>query len=117
RIGPGRARGRVAAVADSGVDRELAHVARAEYVAHIARALVHVEDGALARDDAGRVLAPVLQQQQAIVQQLVDRRMRDRTDDAAHALSAFPLDRCPYDRLGGPAFPGAVVEAIRPGLG
>ena len=39
-------------------------------------------------DDAGRVLAAVLQQQQAVVEQLVDGRVRDDADDAAHA---FPM--------------------------
>ena len=41
-------------------------------------------DGAFARDDAGRVLAAVLQQQQPVVEQLVDRRVRDDADDSAH---------------------------------
>jgi hypothetical protein len=39
---------------------------------------------ALHRDDAGRVLAAVLQQQQRVVDQLVDGRLGDDADDAAH---------------------------------
>jgi hypothetical protein len=50
----GRARGRIAAVRDAHVADEVAHVARAEHVAHEPAALVHVEAVALGRDDAPR---------------------------------------------------------------
>ncbi len=86
----GGARGRVAAVADAEVARQLAHVARAEHVAHVAGALVHVERRAFAGDDARRVLPAVLQQQQPVVEQLVDRRVRDDAYDSAH-LSGSPV--------------------------
>ena len=51
-----------------------AHVAGAEHVAHHAARLVHEALRALHRDDAGGVLPAVLQQQQRVVDQLVDRR-------------------------------------------
>jgi hypothetical protein len=57
--------GRVAHLAQAHVARQRAHVAGAEHVAHHALGLVHEELAALLGDDAGRVLAAVLQQQQA----------------------------------------------------
>ncbi len=63
---------------------QLAHVARAEDVADVTGALVRVEDRPLARDDAGGVLPAMLQQQQPVVEELVDRRMRDGAEDSAH---------------------------------
>ncbi len=48
---------------DAHVAAEIAHVARAEDVAHHARRLVHVERVVLGRDDARGVLPAVLQQQ------------------------------------------------------
>ena len=68
---------------------ELAHVARAEHVAHVALSLVHVEHVAFARDDAGRVLAAMLQEHQAVVEQLVDRRLRDGADESAHGWEPY----------------------------
>jgi hypothetical protein len=46
---------------------------------------------ALHGDDAGRVLPAVLQQQQRVVDQLVDRRFGDDTDDAAHGGKSWRL--------------------------
>ena len=79
-----RAGGRVAAMGDADVARQRAHVARAEHVAHHAGALVHVEGVVLAGDDARRVLAAVLQEQQPVVEQLVDGRASDDSEDPAH---------------------------------
>ena len=62
-----------------------AHVARAERLAHLPARLRHVEDGAVGGGDAGRVLAAVLQQEQAVVDLLVDGLGGDDADDAAHA--------------------------------
>jgi hypothetical protein len=78
------ARGRVANLAEPHRSGQAAHVARAKDVAHHAARLVHEALGALHRDDAGRVLAAVLQQQQRVVDQLVDGRLRYHADDAAH---------------------------------
>jgi hypothetical protein len=80
----GRPRGRVATVADADRAREVAHVPGAKDVADVAAALVHVEHRALAGDDAGGVLAAVLQQQQRVVEQLVDGRVSGDADDSAH---------------------------------
>jgi hypothetical protein len=79
-----RAGGRVAAVRDADVARQRAHVARAEYVAHHAVALLHVKGLALAGNDASGVLAAMLQQQQPVVEQLVDGRTRDDSENATH---------------------------------
>src|ERR1700681_1454003 len=73
-------------MADAGVAHELAHVAGAEDVAHVTGRLVHVKHRTLAGHDAGRVLTSVLQEQQAVIQDLVDRRMRNSADDSAHKL-------------------------------
>ena len=77
--------GRVAAVGDAGVAHERAHVAGAEDVAHEPAALVHVERAFVGGDDAGGILAAVLQHQQPVVEQLVDGRLGDYADDSTHA--------------------------------
>src|SRR6266487_2418748 len=71
-------------MADAEIAGELAHVARAEDIADVAAALVHVEHRAFAGHDAGGVLPAMLQQQQAVVEQLIDRRVRDDAYDSAH---------------------------------
>ena len=83
----GIARRRVAHLAQPHLPRQAAHVARAEDIAHHAARLVHEALGALHGDDAGSVLAAVLQQQQRVIDELVDRRGGDRADDAAHGGS------------------------------
>ncbi|MNN67152.1 hypothetical protein D3C81_1827720 [compost metagenome] len=70
----GRAGGRVAHLADARGARQAAHVAGTENVAHQAVGLVHVESTAVGGGDAGSILSAMLQQQQAVVNQLVDRR-------------------------------------------
>ena len=70
---PRRAGRWIARVSDSAGAEQAAHVARAKDVAHHAAALVHVKRGALGGNDAGGVLAAVLQHEQAIVEDLVDR--------------------------------------------
>ena len=52
-------------------------------------ALVHVERVALGRDDARRVLAAVLQQQQPVVEELIDGRTGDDAENPAHGTD-FP---------------------------
>jgi hypothetical protein len=69
---------------DAHVAGQRAHVARAKHVAHHAGALLHVESLVLAGDDARRVLAAVLQEEQPVVEQLVDGRASDDTQNAAH---------------------------------
>jgi hypothetical protein len=41
----------------------------------------------LGRDDAGRILAAVLQHQQPVIEQLVDRMLGDDPDYPAHRVS------------------------------
>jgi hypothetical protein len=81
------ARRRIAAMGDAHVAHEVAHIARAEDVAHEAAALVHVEAVALGRDDARRVLAAVLQHRHPVVEELVDGAAGDDSDDSAHTLT------------------------------
>ena len=84
KVGEGGARGRITAMADAGIAVQLAHVSRAKHITDVARALPHVEHLALGRGDAGSVLAAMLQQQQRVVEELIDRRMRNAADDSAH---------------------------------
>ena len=79
-----RPRGGITAVSDAGAARERAHVPGAKHVAHHPGPLVHVERLVFRRDDPGCVLAAVLQQQQPVVQQLIDRRLRHHSENAAH---------------------------------
>jgi hypothetical protein len=79
-----RPRGGIAAMRDAGLALKIAHVARAEHVAHQPAALLHVEGALQGSDDAGRVLPAVLEHEQAVVEQLIDRRLRDDSDDSAH---------------------------------
>jgi hypothetical protein len=48
---------------------------------------VHVEIAAVRRRDAGCVLTAVLQEQQAVIDQLIDRRLGNYAYDAAHGMS------------------------------
>ena len=79
-----RARGGIAAVPDPGAAGKRAHVPGAKHVAHHPGPLVHVKRLVFRRDDPGCVLAAVLQQQQPVVQQLIDRRLRHDSENAAH---------------------------------
>ena len=81
----GRAAGGVAHVAEAHGAGESAHVAGAVRLAHLALGLVHVEGAAVGRGDAGRILSAVLQQQEAVVNQLVGGFRRDNADNAAHS--------------------------------
>ena len=76
----------IAAMTDADGAGQLAHVAGTEHALHQARSLVHVEDRPLAGHDAGGVLPAVLQQQQPVVQELIDGRMRDDADDSTHGM-------------------------------
>ena len=80
----GRALGRISHLGDTGPARQGAHVACPEDVAHLARALEHVEAVAMHGGDPRGVLAAMLQQQQGVVQQLIDRTGRNDTDNSAH---------------------------------
>ncbi len=54
------------------------------------RRLVHVERVALGGDDAGGVLAAVLQEEQPVVEQLVDGSAADDSQYSAHRMQTFP---------------------------
>jgi hypothetical protein len=63
---------------------QVAHIARAKYIAHHAFALVHAKSLTLIGRHARRVLPTVLQQQQRIINQLVHRAIRHHTNHATH---------------------------------
>ena len=111
-IGIRGAGGGIAAMADAGGAHEVAHVAGTEHVLHESRSLVHVENRTLAGDDARGVLAAVLQQQEAVVEQLVDRRMRDDADDATHE-STTPFSPRGHEVTCGPRGNNQAAAPIR----
>ena len=76
-------------MADAGVPRQGAHVAGAEDVAHQPAPLVHRKVLTIAGGDAGGILATMLQQQQTVIQQLVDRRCADSPQDPTHMASTL----------------------------
>ena len=63
---------------------QFTHIARAEHIAHQAGAFVHMEGLAFGCDDASRVLPAMLQQLQAVIQQLINRSCCYYADNAAH---------------------------------
>ena len=68
--------------------RQSAHVTRAEHIFDHATGLVHEELASVCigacRHDTGCILTTVLQQQQRVIDQLVDWRLGNHSDDAAH---------------------------------
>ena len=58
---------------------QIAHIACTEHFAHHAFAFVHVKRAAFGRYNARRILPPVLQHLQTVVQKLVYRLMADQT--------------------------------------
>ena len=79
----------VAHLPQTTVARQAAHVARAEHVAHHALGLVHEKLAVQLRDDARRVLTPVLQKQQGVINQLIDRSAADNADNSTHTFNPF----------------------------
>lgn len=77
---------RIAHLPDADVARQAAHVARAEHVAHHAVGFVHVEVVAVRRGDSRRILPAMLQEQQAVIDELIDGALGNYTYDAAHGM-------------------------------
>ena len=73
------ARSRITDVGDTGVAGQIAHIACTEHFAHHPFAFVHMEGAAFRRYNARRILSPVLQHLQAVVQKLVHGFMTDQT--------------------------------------
>ena len=80
----GVTRRRVTHLPQTDIARQCAHVAGAENVAHHALGLVHEKFTTQLRDDARRVLPAVLQQQEAVIDQLINRSVTDNTNYSAH---------------------------------
>mmetsp|Transcript_9055 Transcript_9055/g.25942 ORF Transcript_9055/g.25942 Transcript_9055/m.25942 type:complete len:200 (-) Transcript_9055:74-673(-) len=84
--GAGARRG-VSHVADAHVPAQLEHVVLLEDVPHQAVVLSEMQPEALCRDHAGSILAPVLQDREAVEQQLVDVGLlvgEEQTQNSAH---------------------------------
>ncbi len=79
-----RAGGRIAHVGQATGATQIAHVAGAKDIAHQARAFVHVEHVVLDRANAGSILTAMLEHLQSVVEQLVDWRPGDHTEDSTH---------------------------------
>ena len=76
----------VAHLAQAHVARQPAHVAGAKNISDHALGLVHEKLAVLLRGNAGRILTPVLQEQQAVVDQLVNWGAADNANDSAHVV-------------------------------
>ena len=71
--------------------RQRPHVTGAHHLPHLAPGAEKVEMTAgFGRGHAGRVLSPVLQEQEGVVDVLVDRAVADHADDTAHGFWGFP---------------------------
>src|SRR3569833_2451494 len=80
----GRTCGRIAALADTGIAQQRAHISSAEHIAHQAVGFVHAECLTIAGCNARSIMTAMLQQKQRIVKQLVDRTMGNDADYATH---------------------------------
>ena len=69
---------------DSHVSDERTHVSRAKHIPYQTAALVHVEGVALRSDNTSRILAPMLEDQQSVIKELVDWSICDQTQNSAH---------------------------------
>ena len=100
-------RGGIAAVPDAKVARQIAHVARPEYVPDVAAGLVHMKRRAVVGDDAGGILPAMLEQKQPVIEHLIDRRVRDDAYDSTHEQYSpvdphTPREAMSATRRGGP---------------
>ncbi len=86
-LGGGAAR-RIPHMAEAHRAEQRAHVARAVGLAHLALRLDEVQHAPFGGRDAGRILAPMLQEGECVVDLLIDGARRDDPHDAAHAVPA-----------------------------
>lgn len=68
----------------AGITDQTAHMPGLEHVLYQTIAFMHVESIAVARDDTGSILTAMLQHQQSVIQQLIDRAFTDYSNDSAH---------------------------------
>jgi hypothetical protein len=71
-------------VPDSYVAPQVQHVALLEDIAHESKRLAGVKCAAFLGADAGRVLAPMLQYRQRVIDRLIHRPVRNDPDDSTH---------------------------------
>ena len=77
-------RRRIADMADADRTGQIAHITGAEHFAHHALSFVHMESGTFQRGNTGRILSPVLQHLQTIIQQLVYRFVCHKAENTTH---------------------------------
>ena len=70
------------------IARQRPHIAGAKHITHHPFGLVHEKLAALLGNDTCGILATMLQQQQRVINQLIDWRSTDNTNDSTHSL--FP---------------------------
>ena len=85
----GITRRRVAHLAQTAITRQRPHIAGTEHVFDHALGLVHEEFFFLLGDDPRSILAPVLQKQQGVIDQLVHGCVADNADDSAHLCNSL----------------------------
>ena len=71
-------------LAQTAIARKRTHIPRAKHIAHHALGLVHEEFALLLGHDPRCVLTTMLQQQQGVIYQLVDRCVTDNADYSTH---------------------------------
>ena len=72
---------------DAGVAHQVAHISRAEHIAHHAGVFVHMKHLALGGYDAGGILPAVLQHLQSVIQQLIHRLKSHHAQYATHKFT------------------------------
>ena len=87
----GVARRGVAHLAQTAVARQGTHIAGSEHVFDQALGLVHKELAIHVRHDTGCILTAMLQQQQSVIDQLVNRSFADNANDSTHVSIPFRI--------------------------
>ena len=90
RLGLGRGgttRRRVTDMADTHITGQIDHVPGAEDIPRQAVVLAHMQLSSIHDDNAGGVLATMLQHQQGVVERLIDRAFTKNSNNTAHNLN------------------------------
>ena len=89
--------GGIAHMGDAGIAHQVAHIARAEHIAHHAGIFMHMEHLALGGYDARRILSAVLQHLQSVIQQLIHRLKSHHAQYATHKFTPPALAGSRHD--------------------
>jgi hypothetical protein len=71
-------------MADANVTHQPAHVGGAEYITHQAIVLTQIKTVILEGYDTGRILTPVLEYRQSVIQRLIDILRTDNSYNSTH---------------------------------